>query len=274
MKTNCTIEIKKITPEIASDWLAEKWGEQRNIRSGHVNRLAADMTAGRFVVSCDAILRIRGRLANGQHRLCAVVQSGKPQWFIVMESNDEDLYKVIDSGLRRTVSDGLRGIQFCKSIPPIARWVQAYNSGGNIRASAKTGSEATSNGTHFPTQCELIDYCIGNQELFSAAAAYTNPLYDKTKLLPASIGGAIYAIASGHGKVDEAKRFLQAVYVDGGNNAAGDLRNRLIANKGSKARLTNGYLFAIALKSFRSFANGTRAGVLKWSKEETLPSID
>jgi hypothetical protein len=275
MKTNASVEVIKITPEIATEWLADRWGEQRTVRSAHVNRLAADMEAGRFKISPDAILRIKNKLANGQHRLTAVVQSGKAQSFIVMESNDEELYKVIDDGLRRTVSDGLIGIQYSKSIPAIARWVQSYET-KSLRQGARYGSEASvyPGTNNWPTQCELIDYCLGNHEVLSEAASYVNPLYTQTKLLPLSIGAAIYTLAAArNGYLEKAKTFLQQVYIGGGNTAAGDLRNRLIANRGSKSRLKAGYVFGITIKAFKSFYNGSRPGVLKWAKDEEFPTI-
>lgn len=273
MKTPATVEIRKITPELASEWLDERWGEQRSVRAAHVNRLAADMNAGRFKISPDAILRIKNKIANGQHRLEAVVQSGKAQSFLVMESSDEELYKIIDAGLKRTVADGLFGILFAKSIPSIARWVQAYNS-QTIRASARGGCEAGLTGPHFPTQCELIDYCRENHEVLSEAAGYVRPLYEKTWLLPLSIGAAIYALAATRdGYLEKAKSFLRVVYLEGGNTAAGDLRNRLIGNRIGKGKLNAGYIFAITLKAFKSYCNGLRPGVLKWVKNEEFPSI-
>lgn len=45
MKVSTTAEIMKITPEVASEWLLELWGEQRTIRKGHVDKLASDMRA-------------------------------------------------------------------------------------------------------------------------------------------------------------------------------------------------------------------------------------
>lgn len=273
MKTNATAEIMKITPELATEWLADRWGEQRSIRLAHVNRLASDMEAGRFKTSPDAILRIKNKLANGQHRLTAVVQSGKAQTFLVLQSNDEELYKVIDAGLRRTVSDGLIGIQYSKSIPSIARWVQAYET-RTLQPSNRTGGEALKKRINAPTQCELIDYCLGNQEILSEAARFTNPLYEQTRLLPLSMGGAIYVInASRNGHLEKAKSFLKQVYLEGGNTAAGDLRNRLIANRGVKSKLPPGYIFGITIKAFKSYYNGTRPGVLKWAKDEEFPVI-
>lgn len=271
MKITATADLVKITPETASEWLSERWGEQRTVRIGHINRLAADMSAGRFKISPDAILRIKGKLANGQHRLEAVVVSGKPQLFLVMESNDEELYKVIDAGLRRSVSDGLIGVAYAGVIPSIARCVQAYDS-GVIRAGARNSSEIDRNKA-VPTQVEQIDYCQANQEILCEAACFVTSLYEQVNILQRSIGGAIYIIGSKRGKLDKAKEFLTKVYVEGGNNSAGDLRNRLIANRGSKSKLNAGYIFGLTLKSFKSFCLGTRPGSLKWSSDESFPEI-
>lgn len=274
MKTNASADIITVTPEMAAEWLTERWGEQRNIRTRHVRRLAADMEAGRFRISPDAILRIKGKLANGQHRLAAVVQAGKPMPFLVMDSKDEELYKVIDAGLHRTVADGLIGMSYAKAAASIARWVQAYEL-GILKPGARSGGEAGRLGKSTPTQCELIDYCIANEEALSDAASFITPIYAETRLLPMSVGGAIHVIGSSrNGCFEMTKSFLRNVYVDGGASAAGDLRNRLIANRGSRSKLTLGYIFGITIKSLRAYLNDKRLGVLKWAKEEGYPTLD
>lgn len=272
MKISVSAEVLKITPELATEWLSERWDDQRSVRDGHVNRLVADMEAGRFRVTPDAILRIKGKLANGQHRLTAVVQSGKAQTFLVMESTDEELYKVIDAGLRRTVADGIIGTPYAKALPSIARWVQSYNS-KTLRPGARGGNEAGATLAYVPTQCELIDYCNSNKEVLVEAAGYVNPLYEQTKLLPLSLGGALYVLAAEREILPKAKQFLKEVYTEGGKTAAGDFRNRLIANRGATARLKAGYIFGIMIKAFKSWCNGTRPGVLKWAKDEGFPEL-
>jgi hypothetical protein len=260
MKTQINAQIIKVTPELATEWLSDRWGEQRSIRQAHVSRLAADMEAGRFKVSPDAILRVKGKLANGQHRLEAILRSGKAQQFLVMESNDEELYKVIDAGLRRTVGDGLIGMPYAKLIPSIARWVKAYEAQAiffsqRFGADAKTGRNKSA-----ATQVEMIEYCISNHVLLSEAAGFVNKMYAETKLLPTSIGGAIYVIGENRNLGNKHQDFLEKVYIEGGTNAAGDLRNRLIADRGSKAKLGKGYIFAITMKALKSYCNGTRPG--------------
>lgn len=273
MKIQCTAEISKITPEIASEWLAERWPSQRSVRAAAVARLAADMEAGRFKISPDAILRVKGKLANGQHRLEAIVKSGKAQTFIVMESNDEELYRVTDAGLRRTAGDGLIGIHFGKSMPSIARWVLAYETQSLFR-SARCGSEAANNAcASYRTQSELIAYCEENQIALGDAAKFVNPLYDKTHLLPLSIGGAVCFIGEKYLGKEKTEAFLREVYIGGANSAACDLRNKLISNMGNRAKLSAGYIFGITLKSLKSYCNGTRPGVLKWAKDEAFPTL-
>ena len=192
-----------------------------------------------------------------------------------MDSDDDELYKAIDGGLRRTVADGLIGMQYAKAIPAIANWVQVYEK-GMLRPGARNGSEAhaTANEGVFVTQSESINYCLENKDVLTEAASFTAPLYCQTSILPASIGGAIYVIASSrNNQLEKAKSFLKDVYVDGGRSAAGDLRNRLIANKGSRSKLPLGYLFGITIKAYASFLNGSRPGCLKWEKGQKLPEV-
>jgi hypothetical protein len=262
-------EIKKITTDIAIDWLSNKWGDQRAIRSGHVARLAKDMRNNDFRVSPDAILRVKGKLANGQHRLTAVVECGKAQSFLVLESNDEELYKVVDCGLRRRVGDALIGTPYSNQIASAARWVRAYDLDVIVRSQGGTGNMLAE-----VTQTELINYCLENQMVLVEAIQFCHPIYDKTRLMPLSLAGALHVIANQHNKGIQVEDFLREVFIGGGKqSAATDLRNRLTLNKGTVSKMPSGYIFGISLKAFRSFCQGSRPGVLKWIKGEEFPKL-
>jgi hypothetical protein len=268
------VSIETITPQKATDWLRTRFEAQRPVRLSHIQRLAADMAANRFKIGPDAILRVKGRLANGQHRLEAVVLSDKPQTFIVMESDDDELYKIIDAGLRRTVSDGLVGLPYAKTIPSIARWVQAYEK-ESLWAGCRTGAMAASrNGRDVrSTQIETIDYCIEYQHQLTEAASFVNPMYEETRLLPLSIGGALYVIGENAGKGDLVREFLRQLYVAGEHPVVNQLRNRLISNRGLKTQLRQGYVFGITLKALKAFCSGTAVGTLKWINGEAFPKL-
>src|ERR1017187_1807933 len=102
---NAKLTIEKVTPKRATELLSNLFEGQRNQRDGYIDSLALEMKEGRWRLSCDAILLVKGRLANGQHRLCAVIKSNVSCPFIVMETNDDELYKVIDAGQKRTIGD-------------------------------------------------------------------------------------------------------------------------------------------------------------------------
>lgn len=260
----------KVTPELAQEWLADKWEEQRKLRDPHMQRLCNDMNSGNFKLGPDAILRIKGKLANGQHRLTAVVMTGKPQLFLVMTSNDPELYKVVDAGMKRTVADAIQTLPYNNHLPAIARWVQSYQYGYSTTAS--TGADCIK--LRRQSQLETINYVMENSELLIEAASFAGTLYEKTKLLQGSIGGAVYAICSISGRdMTVCKSFLEKVYTSGSNDAAGDLHNRLVSNKTMRAKLASGYIFAITLKALKAYFDGTRPGHLKIGKDEELTKI-
>ena len=70
--------IVSVTPEMATRWLALNAGDNRNISVATVNAYAGEMAADRWVLTHQAIaFNVDGQLVDGQHRLQAVVQSGK-----------------------------------------------------------------------------------------------------------------------------------------------------------------------------------------------------
>jgi hypothetical protein len=276
-KFNTAVSVMLVGPATASTWLADKWGEQRAVRAGHVTRLADDMTKGRFRLSPDAILRVKGKLANGQHRLEAVVKSQMPQHFLVMESDDEQLYKVLDAGVRRTLGDSLIGLSYSTSLPSAAQWVLGYKAGSGFTAARDANSlriQGFKNArTTNDSRWEVIDFCERNSNALAEAIAYATNLYGKSRLLSVSIGAALYYLAAEIDKRAEAADFLKQVYENAENTAAMDLRSRLILNKGATAKLPQGMVFALALRAFRSFLNGTRPGKLTWERGEPFPRI-
>lgn len=276
-KINAVVDIVKVTPEMASEWLLDKWPQQRKIRHGHVQRLASDMMAGRFMLGPDAILRICGKLANGQHRLEAVVSCGKSQDFIVMDSKDQELYKILDAGMKRLVSDSLIGVQYAGDISSAARWVKAYDD-KTITPSCGTDmnkKSVTVKGLTIavrPTQTEMIEYCMTNMESLAEGIKFVKPLYDKVPLLQVSVAGAIHVIGSRKNK-HKTEEFLEALYSGNSNSVASDLHNRLIMNKRSASRLKTSYIFSLTLKALKYYLQGTRPGTLKYVVGEQLPVI-
>lgn len=113
---------EQVTPEMAAEWLKRNV-VNRNIAMSRVNAYAEDMRSGNWQLNGEPIVfNESGELKDGQHRLMAVVKSGKMVAMAVVYdvSNDVSLY---DRGRNRSASDALKisGIYSNRGTVSIAR---------------------------------------------------------------------------------------------------------------------------------------------------------
>lgn len=225
------------------------------------------MVNGEFKLSCDAIVLIKGKLANGQHRMHAVIQSKKTMPFLVMQTDDEELYKVIDSGVNRTIADAVH-IQYGSAIVPIVGLVMAYE------ANTITMWNRNSNSTKAPTRSQKIEYILNRQRELSRIAAIVSELYRHHRIVATSISGALMEICLKKGIGEYGEQFIRQVYTGDKEDATRDLRERFIRDAMSKTRLTTEMRFALTIKAFNSWMQGTRPGVLRIVDGETFPKVN
>jgi hypothetical protein len=104
----CTISIETITPKKAEQWLSVNT-TNRKLREGVAERYAADMKGGKWTQCITPIAFYEdGELADGQHRLWAIVESGMTVQFPVMRGLSRDDGLNIDTGLNRTLVDNAK----------------------------------------------------------------------------------------------------------------------------------------------------------------------
>lgn len=101
------MNLVQVTPEIAREYL-ELNHRNRPLRSDNVKSLARDMRRNDWRLTGHPIcFDTEGSLIDGQHRLAAVVESGKTiPFFVATGLNPEDK-RVIDSGMKRRAADQL-----------------------------------------------------------------------------------------------------------------------------------------------------------------------
>ena len=101
-------KVETITPERAQQLLATLSPKQRLQRKHHLNYLRSEIDGGHWKLNGETIkITPEGKVIDGQHRLAAVVASGKPIETIVVFGVDENVYNSIDTGLRRNAADAL-----------------------------------------------------------------------------------------------------------------------------------------------------------------------
>lgn len=90
--------VEDITPELAAKWLENNFGH-RDIKPSRVEKFARQMDEGDWQFNGKVIiLSDTGMLMNGQHRLSAVVASGKTMRSIVIRGVKVENYQSRSTG--------------------------------------------------------------------------------------------------------------------------------------------------------------------------------
>ena len=107
-KENCQENhaIVDITPELAHQLIESNFSDNRTLSWEHVKRMAADMKAGLWVLSNDAVcIDEYGRLINANHRMNAVKLSETTQRFVVVWNMPLSSAQRLDVGRKRTMHE-------------------------------------------------------------------------------------------------------------------------------------------------------------------------
>jgi len=102
-----TVEIVKVNPKMALKMLDTNV-INRILKAWRVKHFLHIIERGHYALIPDAIIiSDKGRLLNGQHRLQALVKSGKTLKFMIIYGLDEKYFPLLDSGSKRSANDAL-----------------------------------------------------------------------------------------------------------------------------------------------------------------------
>jgi hypothetical protein len=259
------VDLVTITPGDASLLLSANEGN-RKIRDHRVAQYAAIMRAGGWMLTGDAIVIDRdGNLINGQHRLMAVIESGRPCPFVVLRGADPASYSVMDTGSPRSAVDLFRhnGVpRYASDCSGIARLVHAW------RAGKAPGVRINATSPDYPTGGDLYAvYCDYRAEIDWAAmaAGECQRISAKSQL---GFAFALIAIEAG---LDLAAEFMRLVSPKNRDPQGGDypprvLREHLMA---LRAERKNPHTSEVAYKVVSAY-NAWREGrsILRLSYQE------
>jgi len=98
--------VMNVTPEVAKTFLGNNTNN-RKIRKTQVAQISGVMKRGEWKLSPQGIIvhSPTGRLLDGQHRLLAVVDSGINVPMMVTFIEDEEVFRVLDQGVKRSTAD-------------------------------------------------------------------------------------------------------------------------------------------------------------------------
>lgn len=164
-----------VTPELAEALLAGTNIRNRDLQEGHVGHLAKEMAEGRWIENTGDAIKFDTlqRLADGQHRLAAIVRSGVTLNLLILTECDDRAQLVIDQGKRRTPRDRFK----VKTNSDITSLAAAIVKG--IRVGGRQP---------FPTEVdELQHYAQAAREVesWANAARFNGPSTEKKRLMSA-----------------------------------------------------------------------------------------
>lgn len=264
---SATVSIERITAKEAEGYLINQVDEQRKMRDTYTDRLVRDMAQDRWLLSPDAIVFVKGMLANGQHRLKAVVVSGNAQDFIVLRTDDQRIFGIMDRGIGRTLGDLIASWGYKNANASAACVFRACSYSTGARCGRHGGS-------YYPSIGDLITYAkkhIVNIDEWTVKAC---SLYNVHRLLAPSMPVTLCHIGDLAGHAVEADKWLSALYTgEPTKNSAFDFRGRLIEDMSSKLKMPGSMRWAYMIKSFNAFVKGERIKKFTLKEDEAYPSI-
>jgi hypothetical protein len=218
-----TARIVAMTPEKARLILEKCNHRNRGCEDRRVRQYAGDMTNGGWLFTGEAIkVSTEGILLDGQHRLWAVVESGRTQELLVITGLDPKAQEVMDQGVPRSLGDSLhiRGDSDPNNLASALRTVAHYQRDG-------IPFQASSNpGMSHGYALRLFDAGTNREDLIDALNFVRRYRKDRTTSLSA-LAGLHFLFAAAD--ADRAEDFTRGVLTGESTlPAARQLRQRFV----------------------------------------------
>lgn len=108
-KSTVTASVELITPAIARDLLGGNIQHQRKIAKANLEKIESDLINDRFCLNGESIIiGVSGKLLDGQHRLCACLNTKTNFHSVVARGVDDECFYRINVGKGRTLADVLK----------------------------------------------------------------------------------------------------------------------------------------------------------------------
>lgn len=152
-------EMMTVTPELAQRWLEGKNNRNRTISTKKVDSYAQDIILGRWKETHQNSIAFYkdGNLADGQHRLAAIVKASCPLNVMVWWGLEDDSAYGIDAHKMRSTHDQIR-------IAGNSDWIDK-----DVIACARMMMATNSSKTKVVSPQEIVSFCEPRKEVISFA---------------------------------------------------------------------------------------------------------
>lgn len=260
-----TSNVVTITPDIARTML-EKNSINRPLKRMTVSKYTRQMMKGLWMENTGEAIKFAsdGSLLDGQHRLNAVVNANVTLNFLVIKGLDKEIFKVLDTGTKRTASDALHVAGLSNATKLSAGIKKYYLFKINEIHHSKT-----------PTNEEIINIYNKNPQFWDDVVRMASDWYRKERLIVESELIGFYAYFYDIDP-DQAFNFMEKIGT--GENIDSDspiklLRHKLILAKSARRmKLTALMRTALIIKTWNYIRRNTTVKYLVFDpSKEDLP---
>ena len=240
-----------ITPELAKNIL-ENNNINRKVVKANLSFLTREMKDGRFVYNGESIIiSSLNNLMDGQHRLMAIIASGKSIYMNLVQGVEEIAMATIDTGATRTAG----------SVFSIANVSSSNNMASMVkRIMEKIDTEriTDSSGTIKLSNQELLDFYNNDSERLLSMFGFCNNLYQTNIKFstPALLSAYLYLFSL---EDKRAKSFIRELITgnrETESNAVIKLRDKMINNKISVNKYSKTYERDLIIYTWRKYIDG------------------
>lgn len=268
-----TASFELLTPEDAIAILLHSDFTNRPLRKTIVDRYTNAMAKGEWKLAPEPlVITDKHQLIQGQHRLNAVVLSKTNQWFMVVRGWRTEVFDVLDSGAKRSVSDvlninGTAGGNGSR-LGAAAKLVVALDEAKRLGQSSHNATKKMSDRQH------IIAFAEQNYDALEWAYHVTEPIY-RAKVLsvpPTALLSAAFIIARAGNDRDIVATFFEELTT---LHDISDPRWTLVRWAPTrKGRSGPGEMAAaIVVKGWNSWVRGRKQQQFAWRSDEDFPEV-
>ena len=275
-KSDISVSLVYITPEIAQHYLS--FNTQNRKESGSsINFLTQQMNKGLFIENGESIVFDKNmKLTDGQHRLMAIIKSGKSYHIPVVKGVNVRSMATYDTGKNRSASDvlSINGFKNASLLSSFIKLIYKYKNKGSKSAVAlgyKRDEQLNNQ--------QILNYCKDNYDwLYKIILEVTN-IYVKSEIKVVSKSNLCYIVYLIGGKNPDQSvyEFIKNIY---GLNRTQETATSYLYGKLYKAKINKEplgfyWLLGMTIKAWNYYIDGNPSvRFFRFNTEQELPKIN
>ena len=275
-KSDISVSLVYITPEIAKHYLS--YNTQNRKESGSsINFLTEQMNKGLFIENGESIVFDKNmKLTDGQHRLMAIIKSGKSYHIPVVKGVNIKSMATYDTGKNRTAADvlSINGFKNANLLSTFIKLINKYE-----KNNSKASKPLSYSRDEQLTNQQILNYCKENYDWLYQIMLQVSNIYVKSEIKVISNSHLCYLAYMIGGKTPDQSvyDFIKNIY---GLNRSQDtatsyLYSKLYKSKINKEPLGFYWVLGMTIKAWNYFIDGNPSvRFFRFNTEQELPKIN